>query len=315
MNQIDDDLLLTVEKKRSAQPKIQRNLLRFATAAACICVIAGGIQVWSRYAPPRTEGEIISGDGIVSGSDANSSGEKGVTIPQTKVSLDSDPIADMIGFFIYEGRVYVAYEAIEGHPELVGDLVGRATGTIDEWTKEDGYVDFAGSVTGDFYTVKGFSPEFMLCMVNYNDSVITYINDNGLTLRKGADLFEERLHLSGNYSTVEVQTQRDWYYGTGNVKTLCSPSDTTDSDALERFIAALNEGDFVYTDDVPLENTERTFYDRGLYHLFFRMDNGMKLHLVLYKGGYVRFNALIPVCVKMDEGAFNDMIKLLDKER
>ena len=56
----------------------------------------------------------------------------------------------MIGFFIYEGRCYVQYREIYEDVDLIDKHLGTVTGLIDEWTPEDGYVDFAGSAQGGF---------------------------------------------------------------------------------------------------------------------------------------------------------------------
>ena len=45
---------------------------------------------------------------------------------------------------------------------------------------EDGYVDLAGSIGGDFYAVNGYDPEFMLCMKSDNGNLQLYICNNGL---------------------------------------------------------------------------------------------------------------------------------------
>ena len=316
MEYIDDDMLEDVNTLRSGSPvKHSRIWMRYISAAACVCIVLGGVFAASRYGifdqaleseSDGAENEMMADgeNGLSGGSDT---GSLGVTIPKTEVSLKAGQTADMLAFFIYDGRMYVQYEWIYDHPELAGEYVGRSTGLIDEWTKKDGYVDFAGSVPGDFYTVNGFDPSFMLCMKYEDGSVSVYVNDNGLTLCKGSDLFEDRLHLSGNYSEVEYQTRHDWVKSLGNVKTLSDES----AEVIEAFVDELNKGSFMYTDDMPLEEGQKNIYDREIYHLFFRMNNGMTVHLRLYDGGYVRYAGLIPVCVKMDTASFDALIALL----
>lgn len=316
MNHIDDKLLLEVDRLRNTpKKKTIHAVIRIASAAACLCAVVGGLWVWSRYDRSLTVGEgEMSGDAHLNGSNGNTDySQEGVTIPPYKVNLNPDQMMDMLAFFIYDGRMYLCYEKIEDRPDLVGEYVGRSTGLINEWTEKDGYVDYAGSISGDFYTVNGFDPEFMLCMPEDDGSVLVYINDNALTLHKGADLFEERLHLSGNYTTVEYQTRNEWYYGEyGTIRPLYNEDDRSKGETIERFIAALNDGVFLYNEDVPLDEGEKRIYDREIYHMWFTMNHGVTVHLRLYKGGYVRFDGLIPVCVKMDETVFNEMIDTLE---
>ena len=69
--------------------------------------------------------------------------------------------------FCWSSLYYENFSEAEG---IVGEHLGTVTGMIDEWTPEEGYVDFAGSICGDFYSVKGYDPEFMLCI---SDSLLT----------------------------------------------------------------------------------------------------------------------------------------------
>jgi len=319
MEFIDDDLIREVDTLRSGKAKkTTPKWLRYATAAACLCVVVGGIYLWSQH--DFTLSPEVSTDGTAGEWEDGNGGQHGgfiggVTIPKTKISLASGE-ADMLAFFIYEGRIYVQYDWVYDHPELAGEYVGRATGSINEWTEADGYVDFAGSISGDFYTVNGIDPAFMLCMKYDDGSVSVYINDNGFTLVKGADLFEDRLCLSGNYTAVEYQTQDEWSYDeTGTVHQLYNKHNTSAGTLIEGFIDALNKGDFVYTKDVPLDKGEKNFYDREIYHMWFTMNHGVTVHLRLFKGGYVGFDGLKPVCIKIDEAVFNKMIDCLKQER
>ena len=181
-------------------------------------------------------------------------------------------------------------------------------GLIDEWTKKDGYVDLAGSISGDFYTVKGYDPTFMLCMKCENGLVSTFVNDNDMILCTGADLFEDRLHLTGNYEAVKYQTREDWQRSTGII---CQVEETA-LEVVEQFVDAVNKAPFLLTEDVPLEEGERNLYDREIYHMFFELKNGMTVHIRLFEGGYVRFHGLIPACVKVEEEVFAKMIAVME---
>lgn len=236
--------------------------------------------------------------------------EEGVVIPKMEVNLDKDSgaMADMLAFFIWQGRLYVEYERGLADVDFVGEYLGTATGSIDEWTKKDGYVDFAGSINGDFYAVEGYDTSFMLCMKRENGLVSTFVNDNDMTLYTGADLFEERLHLRGNYEAVKYQTRDDWQRSTGVIAEIAEP----DLGVVERFVDAVYEATFLLTKDVPLEEGEKSIYDREIYHMFFEMANGMTVHMRLYEGGYVRFHGLISACVKVEEEVFGAMVAVME---
>lgn len=236
---------------------------------------------------------------------------EGVVIPKMEVDLDknSGAMADMLAFFIWQGRLYVEYERGLADVDFVGEYLGTATGFIDEWTKKEGYVDFAGSISGDFYAVEGYDTSFMLCMKRENGKVSTFVNDNDMILSTGADLFEDRLHLRGNYEAVKYQTRDDWQRSTGVIAEISDE----ELGVVERFVDAVNEAPFLLTEDVPLEKGEKNIYDREIYHMFFEMKNGMTVHMRLYKGGYVRFQGLIPACVKVDEDVFEELIAVMCK--
>lgn len=283
----------TLEKSEAKIKKNTHKIIRlFIAAAACLCVILTVIFIRNGISPQQPD----------------TTDEAGVTIPKMNVSLSSDSDADMAAFFIYQGRCYVQYSQEENSEALVGEYLGTATGLIDEWTKSDGYVDFAGSISGDFYSVNGFSPTFMLCMKYSDGSVSTYINDNGLTLEKGSDLFEERLNLSGNYSEVLYQTREDWFYGSKEP----TAHDSSLADTVGEFVNSINKAPFMFVSDIPLEKGEASVYDKQMYVLYFYMNNGLTVRLRLFEGGYVSFDGIRSVCVHVTDSAFNNLINLLE---
>lgn len=185
---------------------------------------------------------------------------------------------------------------------LVGEYLGTATGMIDEWTEADGYVELAGSVAGDFYRVNGYDPDFMLCMIDDQDKVWLFINNNGLHLTCGGDLYQDRLGLTGNsFAAVEYETRESWFYGYDQIKTL------ENEDVMQRFWESLCAAEFRYADGLPLVETE-------IYHLYFRKEDGVTVHLRLSEGGYVRFQGLLSGCVQVDEATFNELTAILEQE-
>lgn len=264
--------------------------VKWGAMAACLCLIIVGTMIWQQSAPTHNEGPGV----IVS--------EDGVTIPRMNVSLSVDTEADMIGFFIYQGRCYVHYERIYNDVNFIGEYLGTATGLIDEWTPADGYVEFAGSVNGDFYAVKGISPEFMLCMRLDDGSVTTYINDNGITLKTGTDLFEDRLHISETCTGLTYQTHGAWYSGDDGYFILKESYEQE----LMLFLEALDQAPFLPRQDAPCD------FDQVLYHIDLTSESGMNVKLRLFPDGYVYFDGIRSVFLKMETESCERFVALLD---
>lgn len=280
------------------QPRRRKSgWVMWGVAAACVCLVVVGAMTWSRSEP---DSQANSGITVT---------EEGVTIPPLDVSLSADEAADMIAFFIYQGRCYVQYDWIYGNTDLVGEYLGTATGLIDEWTPKEGYVELAGSVRGDFYAVKGYDPSFMLCMTDTEGVVSTYVCNRGITLKYGSELYEDRLHLSGNYDAVQFESRASWYYSQGEVYQLLDGNAT-----VAEFVAQLNAAEFLPWRAVEeeVEQTRDSIYDTELYHVYFRMNNGTTVRLRLYENGYVRFQGVMDVCVQIPEASYAPLLALLD---
>lgn len=268
--------------------KTERNWKKWGTLVAGICLLIVGVKMWTSLTESDKLFETMESEGTAT----------------------TETMADMIAFFIYQGNMYEQYEIVD-EPELVGAYVGTATGQIDEWSKEEDYVESAGSVHGDFYEVNGFSPEFMLCMKQDDGSVSTYINADGLVLEKGAELFEDYLRLAGNYQEVQYQTRDEWYYGTGEPKTI--PEEYAEE--VTRFVGALDDGEIIAAVSYPVKEGEEDIYAAEIYHMYFQMENGMQIHLRIFKNGYVAFAGAPEQLVQVEEPAFEEMIQVLEEVR
>ena len=227
----------------------------------------------------------------------------GVTIPAIKVELPKEENVeiDMIGLFIYQGRCYVQNEYMND-TSCVGAYVGTAQGRINEWSKPDAYVELSGSVRGDFYEVKGVDPKFMLCMVYENGVVETYIHNNDISLYKGSELVNDRLHLKESYATVSYFTSEEWnlQYQTQKQPTLLGEEHR---ELFDRFLDAFAKGTF-----------EKTKAKKPLYHLYFTTKQGVKVQFLLLGNGYVSFQGLNEVCVKMDGALYNEIIEVFSQQ-
>lgn len=235
-----------------------------------------------------------------------------VEIPAYEFSLEKpkgNVEMDMLAFFIYEGRCYVQSEYYKDGRSVVGDYVGTSIGMIDEWTKEDGYVDYAGSIAGKFYEVKGYDPSFMLCMKFEDGAIETFINNNGITLGKGSDLIEDRLHLKNNFEKVTFKTQKEW--GEGLQVNHVLPEEY--NELSNQFLESFSSDDFMYIKDTPLDvnGTGRYHENKDNYYLTFHTKDGLQFDFVLYENGYVSFQAFHSVCVQIDPALYEEMIGTL----
>ena len=292
LNLLDDEMICEVDefrkKKQFRIKKTERKWKKWGTIAAGICLLIVGVKMWTSLTESDKLFETMESEGTAT----------------------TETMADMIAFFIYQGNMYEQYEIVD-EPELVGAYVGTATGQIDEWSKEEDYVESAGSVQGDFYEVNGFSTEFMLCMKQDDGSVSTYINADGLVLEKGAELFEDYLHLAGNYQEVQYQTRDEWYYGTGEPKTI--PEEYAED--VTRFVGALDDGEIIAAVSYPVKEGEEDIYAAEIYHMYFQMENGMQIHLRIFKNGYVAFAGAPEQLVQVEEPAFEEMIQVFEEVR
>ena len=212
----------------------------------------------------------------------------------------------MLAFFIYQGRCYLQYDWIDHGSDLVGEKVGTATGLIDEWTPAEGYVELAGSVSGDFYTVRGFAPAFLLCMKEDGDAIQLFVCNNGITLYQGSELFEERLGLSNRLKAVTYEDEDSWYDGKEDIHTL------HDLDAVKTLIAAMDKATFQLSDQADLyEEKKDGGLSKELYHVYCKLDNGVTVTLRLFQGGYVTFTGLPDACVQVPEATFDAFLAAL----
>lgn len=276
---VDDDMIaetdaLRMNKAMKGKSTKYGKIKGWAAAAACLCFVIIGAAALSPF-------------GLRDGDSKN----------------ENDGISSkMIGFFIYEGRCYVQYREIYEDVDLIDKHLGTVTGLIDEWTPEDGYVDFAGSAQGDFYSVKGYDPSFMLCMREPDGAINLFICKNGITLKYGSELFEDRLHLAGNYSKVLFESYDSWNYGKEELFRLEGKDET-----VSRFVECLDEAEFIPENSV-------SFYDeiKELYHLYFVKNDGVTVELRLCEKGYVRFQGILDVCLRLPEEEYDSFLKLLD---
>lgn len=220
-------------------------------------------------------------------------GKKGIYIPPRELPKPSSS-ADMVGLICHDGKVYVSTGAYNysGSSEVdtketvfryAGTYLGEAIDNIDDWNWNgpEGVVDLASTTGGSVHTVVGYDEDFRLCKIGEwypEEGGVRYFIDyyeclSGITLTKGSDLLEDRLHLSEMLP------------------------DTTDP-AVKEFLALLNEAPFVYVEDNPVPyniyHGDPTGDFRRKKNYSTRLEitpiDNVTISFIVYKNGYVCYN-------------------------
>lgn len=278
--------------------------------AATLLVIAGGVYVVSRFVlPGRQEAKATAAVTYTapsettntvptSSTNAPDSKEQGVYVPEIILPESEEKGAlvmrDMVGLVVYKGGIYTQAEYygeqdLDKVADLIGERLGTAKGNLDEWSSQDEYAtEFASNMAGGVYTVKGYDPDFRICVCihGYTDQLTMVMfmeRMNNITLSKGEDIFENRLHIYGNVKSVQKQSQDDWNNGRGN------RSDVSISDEVwDAFWKSTNEAPVVDTWSDVIE-AEKWYREGKIVHLYLQMEDGTVNHIRLKEGGYVGY--------------------------
>lgn len=281
LGEVDEDYLAQVDKLRRIPAKKKRHT--WIPLAACLCLVAG-VAAWALRGGmglPGKEGDQANSNGITEST-------QGIYVPPLEVELSQaqpEAMIDMSGFFIYQGRLYAQMDVVEQGQDLVGEQLGESSGTIDEWTSEDQYLEGTGSVGGPFYEVKGYDPKYMLCMV-YDYGVELFWNNCDITVSTGGDVLEEVFRLSDGIARAEFQSESDVQKDTGHMTTI------TRLNQLAAWVNAL--------DQAPALASTETDMGQCLGHLYLTKADGVTVHLRLMEHGYVQVAELPEVCWQME---------------
>ena len=240
---------------------------------------------------------------------------EGLYIPAVELPESADiSTYDMIALVVYQGQIYTDAGIYDGDEAeklmpLAGERLGTAKGNIDEWSKQEDYAtEFAGTVAGEVYSVNGYDPGFRLCVCGEAEdemhNQIRWIHFleclNGITITKGSDMFEDRLHISERTETVQYQNHDDWNNGIRNYQT-----PEIDENIWNEFIEQVNNCDFINTWNPELKGDETIYHTPNQAHLILSMNDGTAVNLRLIEGGYVGYAPLGWYFVKIPEDIFN----------
>ena len=243
--------------------------------------------------------------------------DTGIYIPPVVLPETGDG-AESIGILVYDGGVYLCDkryvdQEIEQIEHLIGEYLGETSGSINIGAGRSEHSEkIASNLHGEAYTVKGYSPDFMLCVrsderVNADFLWVLYrLND--ITVAKGEDLFEDRLNMSERIISVQWQSHDDWNYERDNLQDI-----SIKKSVWKNFLRELYKGEFKLT-----YNSWEGFYEDKPYyinhlletpnqtHLYINLDDGTTIELRLCEGGYVVvFGFAWDYCVYMPCEAFD----------
>lgn len=294
--------------KQHTKTKSLKPWIKYVAAAACVALIAVTAVNTNFY--NFNNGIIDTPSNEKNPSNVTSGVQGGITIPTMKLPNTNNTVMDMIGFIVYNGKIYTQAEYLRcdeaTRKAFTGEYLGKASGTIDEWSSKIEYnKEFASSVTGDVYTVNGYDKDFRICIPQMYDGrefIAFFENLNGITLATGNDLFGDRLHLKDNYIDVTYQLHNDWNNNKGNFKKF---SGLTNAD-LKKFLDALYQSPIIdLTDKTNLYNS-----DIQQSHIFFKIKDGTTVVLRLFENGYVGYSGMIDrVFVNMSDDIFKKIFE------
>ena len=296
-------------------------------AIAAGLLLAAGVTIGFMLRNPGKKGPndpgAPSGGSNMHGDISDETGET-VTIPAVLYDPKEDyGTSDMIALVVYHGGIYTYTYAYEGEEaqkikELMGECVGVANGGIDEWSDPSAYEEeLAGTVNGfKIYTVKGYDPEFRLCYevetpeeMGGGSTIIFLERLNGITLAKGKELFEDRLHISENVEKIRWVSHASWNMGgKAQEEAAISP------ELWSKFLSEVDQAGFVDMFTPFKEDTKNDIYNTEQAHLTLQMKDGTVILLRLFTGGYVGYDGLGWYFAKLPGETFDQVFALAKGE-
>ena len=303
---VEDARLESATSGSKRKTRRRRIIGAVAAMAACTALVLGIAQPWKGIKPVAGDNPAVD----TSAAPGPVSPDNGVMVPAPpwdSVYIPPDPMpeapepgvaADMMAFFIYNGRMYVQTGQY-ADPSLREGYVCTVTGDIDEWSGADEYVEGASSIGGDVYSVKGYDTNFRLCMDGPDGLIEFYDCLSDMTLYSGADLFETCLHVE-NYVGAYYILDADWEENIDNRHEL-------DPESLETFVSLLMVSPMQEW-SAWSENGDIFDYEYAEAHLYFELADGTTVPVRLFENGCVMYGgSAVRVCAYMPGAIFDEV--------
>ena len=303
---IEDARLESATSGSKRKTRRRRIIGAVAVMAACTALVLGIAQPWKGIKPVAGDNPAVD----TSAAPGSVSPDNGVMVPAPpwdSVYIPPDPMpevpepgvaADMMAFFIYNGRMYVQTGQY-ADPSLREGYVCTVKGDIDEWSGADEYVEGASSIGGDVYSVKGYDTNFRLCMDGPDGLIEFYDCLSDMTLYSGADLFETCLHVE-NYVGAYYILDAGWEENIDNRHEL-------DPESLEAFVSLLMVSPMQEW-SAWSENGDIFDYEYAEAHLYFELADGTTVPVRLFENGCVMYGgSAVRVCAYMPGAIFDEV--------
>jgi len=305
----------------TASLKRKKQTFRWSTALACSFVLAGIFFAESVFHPvsekqpenitaavPEEDAPVLT-DTAVSGN----TGVSSVYIPRFEIpESDGMSEADMLPVIVYEGRIYVGRQwYMDGeHKEKLSHLIGRhlgnGSGNLDEYSSQEAYTnEYASNFTYGIYSLAGYDIDFRIAGIAEHEDVnhepasqivlLECLND--ISLEKGSDLFEDRLHLWERTESVQYHPHNSQSYDLDSASTA-----SIDSEIWDEFADQINHAEFIDINSIGMSSL---YYLEHQAHLIVNLDDGCIARLRMIEGGYVGYDALPGYFVRIPGEIFN----------
>ena len=287
---IDEDIL---NEAHTAAPEPKQNHRRhpgFALAAAACLVLVIGAAI---LRVPRFSHETPE----VPAADAKTGESSG----------NSDPLgqaACMVAFFYYDGHQYEYYDTLPMETNCIETHLGTILPLPEDWTSDTGYVDLTGSSSGEFYSVQGIDPSFLLCQRRSDGTILNLMNED-IPLSIGSDLLTDQFHLPDSLAGVRYQSHSDWDLGSGSFLRLSHEH----APEIFTFLETLYSADFV---SVPEDCTLET-----LGHLYLELENGISVQIRLERSEdacYARFQGFHDTQLPLNPAVLDSFLATLEQD-
>ena len=293
-----------------------RNKIIASVLALCIAAGAGTGFYLTRENEGKGDTPVHEISSTVSETDASqgsydSGTSASVSSEIGEIANQRSAFSDMAYLLLrYNGRDYAFRDRTEEN--FADKYIGHTTHGYGD---ENGYSDINGGwrnaeelscdVGGEIYTVKGFPPEFALCIKSdVNGKYYAFCNFD-LEISTGSDLLGEKAYnLKSNIVSAKYQPHSEWDIGLVNYRQL----DGVDKADLGKLIDSICRSDVIDSD----ESYEKIITEdviKTQRHIILNMGESWPFRTItfrMYEGGYVWIESLCApgVLFKVDDPVF-----------